>query len=101
MYVWCVCFVCFLFFFLMIRRPLITTRTDTLFPYPTLFRSHRQEAAARTGPGRVDRHAVLPRRGPAAIRRSAGGRHARFGGDPPVVPLGDRREVPQIGRAHV
>src|SRR3546814_4897136 len=27
------------FFVLMIRRPPISTRTDTLFPYPTLFRS--------------------------------------------------------------
>src|SRR6056297_3989346 len=31
------CFVCF--FFLMIRRPPRSTRTDTLFPYTTLFRS--------------------------------------------------------------
>src|SRR3546814_11953966 len=32
------------FFFLMIRRPPRSTRTDTLFPYTTLFRSscHRQ-----------------------------------------------------------
>src|SRR3546814_3950714 len=28
-----------LFFFLMLRRPPRSTRTDTLFPYPTLFRS--------------------------------------------------------------
>src|SRR3546814_14743968 len=28
-----------LFFFLMLRRPPISTRTDTLFPYTTLFRS--------------------------------------------------------------
>src|SRR3546814_14618453 len=34
----------FFFFFLMIRRPPRSTRTDTLFPYTTLFRSH---AAAR------------------------------------------------------
>src|SRR3546814_13330845 len=34
------------FFFLMIRRPPISTRTDTLFPYTTLFRS-------RNFPGRV------------------------------------------------
>src|SRR3546814_16043513 len=27
------------FFFLMLRRPPISTRTDTLFPYTTLFRS--------------------------------------------------------------
>src|SRR3546814_4001780 len=32
-------FVYVLFFFLMIRRPPRSTRTDTLFPYTTLFRS--------------------------------------------------------------
>src|SRR3546814_4893627 len=32
------------FFFLMIRRPPRSTRTDTLFPYTTLFRSVRPEA---------------------------------------------------------
>src|SRR3546814_15037449 len=31
----------FFFFFLIIRRPPRSTRTDTLFPYPTLFRSQR------------------------------------------------------------
>src|SRR3546814_10176991 len=35
------------FFFLMIRRPPRSTRTDTLFPYTTLFRSAR----ARGAPG--------------------------------------------------
>src|SRR3546814_16407148 len=30
---------CLIFFFLMIRRPPRSTRTDTLFPYTTLFRS--------------------------------------------------------------
>src|SRR3546814_5598026 len=35
------------FFFLMIRRPPRSTRTDTLFPYTTLFRS----AAGRTAQG--------------------------------------------------
>src|SRR3546814_7223376 len=35
-----VAFYCFFFvFFLMIRRPPRSTRTDTLFPYTTLFRS--------------------------------------------------------------
>src|SRR3546814_1092054 len=33
-YTYCLCF-----FFLMIRRPPRSTRTDTLFPYTTLFRS--------------------------------------------------------------
>src|SRR3546814_4328226 len=31
--------ICFFFFLLMIRRPPRTTRTDTLLPYTTLFRS--------------------------------------------------------------
>src|SRR3546814_2952118 len=34
-------------FFLMIRRPPRSTRTDTLFPYTTLFRSARHDAAPR------------------------------------------------------
>src|SRR3546814_16668249 len=34
-----VVFPLFVFFFLMIRRPPRSTRTDTLFPYTTLFRS--------------------------------------------------------------
>src|SRR3546814_16341580 len=32
-------YVCLFIFFLMIRRPPRSTRTDTLFPYTTLFRS--------------------------------------------------------------
>src|SRR3546814_13949213 len=50
---------CLLFFFLMRRRPPRSTRTDTLFPYTTLFRSdlytlmsayigQRTKAASRT-----------------------------------------------------
>src|SRR3546814_11803930 len=38
-----VLFMCF-FFFLMIRRPPRSTRTDTLFPYTTLFRSLAKNA---------------------------------------------------------
>src|SRR3546814_309395 len=48
------------FFFLMIRRPPRSTRTDTLFPYPTLFRSQLLESLlliAEEGEGR--RVAVL------------------------------------------
>src|SRR3546814_7683086 len=42
-YMLCVFEVCVLFFFfLMIRRPPRSTRTDTLFPYTTLFRSRSQ-----------------------------------------------------------
>src|SRR3546814_19207374 len=51
----CVCDqVCLVFCFLMIRRPPRSTRTDTLFPYTTLFRSKRMcEAAADAIPGAV------------------------------------------------
>src|SRR3546814_13086147 len=42
------------FFFLMIRRPPRSTRTDTLFPYTTLFRSLVQ-ALFRLFPGRFVR----------------------------------------------
>src|SRR3546814_4730937 len=36
------------FFFLMIRRPPRSTRTDTLFPYTTLFRSRRDRGSRRS-----------------------------------------------------
>src|SRR3546814_15858967 len=35
-----------LFFFLMIRRPPRSTRTDTLFPYTTLFRSYDAQSGS-------------------------------------------------------
>src|SRR3546814_16956888 len=46
-----------LFFFLMIRPPPRSTRTDTLFPYTTLFRSAR-ERAEPTDP-ETDRSGIL------------------------------------------
>src|SRR3546814_17279214 len=39
-----------LFFFLMIRRPPRSTRTDTLFPYTTLFRSPHLQGGGRWAP---------------------------------------------------
>src|SRR3546814_6973566 len=67
-----------IFFFLMIRRPPRSTRTDTLFPYTTLFRSalprpvrrkqgrrlHRLAGACRA---RAGRHAASAH--PAALSR--------------------------------
>src|SRR3546814_5872213 len=41
--------VLFIFFFLMIRRPPRSTRTDTLFPYTTLFRSKSHARAEKGG----------------------------------------------------
>src|SRR3546814_13323645 len=39
LFIHCSCVYCFSFCFVMIRRPPRSTRTDTLFPYTTLFRS--------------------------------------------------------------
>src|SRR3546814_11326949 len=41
----------FAVFFLMIRRPPRSTRTDTLFPYTTLFRSWQGRGPAAGAPG--------------------------------------------------
>src|SRR3546814_4141463 len=50
-----------LFFFLMIRRPPRSTRTDTLFPYTTLFRSDQAfHDLVADGKGRIQRcHRLL------------------------------------------
>src|SRR3546814_14439137 len=56
-----------LFFFLMIRRPPRSTRTDTLFPYTTLFRSDAQRAVQLAVPP-----ALAERRGRHEHRRHRG-----------------------------
>src|SRR3546814_16847265 len=63
----------FLLFFLMIRRPPRSTRTDTLFPYTTLFRSlsrqkqgYARSLAELVMTGALDLHA-LPADDEAAI----------------------------------
>src|SRR3546814_19096021 len=69
------------FFFLMIRRPPRSTRTDTLFPYTTLFRS--------VGGDPVDSrsdHQELP----GEARRAS---HGRSLPRCPVLPLPPRRPV--------
>src|SRR3546814_19071753 len=48
----CVCLSSF-FFFLMIRRPPRSTRTDTLFPYTTLFRSQTGSPLASSAPSTI------------------------------------------------
>src|SRR3546814_16941130 len=59
------------FFFLMIRRPPRSTRTDTLFPYTTLFRSLGQPVAPADGSIRLSHFAAL---GVADRRQSGSGR---------------------------
>src|SRR3546814_2162894 len=65
-------YTCFLlcFFFLMIRRPPRSTRTDTLFPYTTLFRSYGFKQVDGLPRGR--RSGTTPPR--RRRRRSSGGR---------------------------
>src|SRR3546814_20238794 len=57
-------------FFLMIRRPPRFTRTDTLVPYTTLFRSQAAMAARRFGA----QHLLLGRRRCRALRDVPGAR---------------------------
>src|SRR3546814_19543634 len=71
------CCILYFFFFLMIRRPPRSTRTDTLFPYTTLFRS-RDRAAPRL----AERRRVQPRKHGARHRSlwtQAAHRHPRRG----------------------
>src|SRR3546814_11160812 len=42
----------------MIRRPPRSTRTDTLFPYTTLFRSPKQDIQIIADDGRLSRHGL-------------------------------------------
>src|SRR3546814_15114125 len=71
---WCVerCF--HYFFFLLIRRPPRATRTDTLFPYTTLFRSGGDHIAAKPLLHRVQGMVFddPPRLWPVAVRNCVG-----------------------------
>src|SRR3546814_21046484 len=57
-----------LFFFLMIRRPPRSTRTDTLFPYTTLFRSSRPTSRSMSRAAAIRATAPGPRRAPRRRR---------------------------------
>src|SRR3546814_15285000 len=63
------------FFFLMLRRPPRSTRTDTLFPYTTLFRSPRRasRSASRCGGPEVDESAAQRAPGAGDGRAPPGG----------------------------
>src|SRR3546814_11078244 len=64
--------ICLSVFFLMIRRPPRSTRTDTLFPYTTLFRS--APSGRGVNGGRPAGRRELPAAGRAGSGRSAAGR---------------------------
>src|SRR3546814_14001476 len=104
----------YFFFFLMIRRPPRSTRTDTLFPYTTLFRSFQPFFFERTGKMIRAGHdsKVVQRRDKAA-------QATQVNQPIPMPPVGNQRimtrtepkfpvavvlydqKMVQIGRAHV
>src|SRR3546814_3368833 len=98
---------CFSFFFLMIRRPPRSTRTDTLFPYTTLVRSRGVQrrraphAPRRRGPGAP---AVLLRGGRRdglrEVRRGPGRRGRDGGGDGRPLGCDQRRHQPGRSEEH-
>src|SRR3546814_15840038 len=81
-----------LIFFLMIRRPPRSTRTDTLFPYTTLFRSEARQPAGRIGGGCVaeDREGLAAAAAPVDFAPVAG--PAGFG-----HPVGAAKVVERVG----
>src|SRR3546814_10067588 len=92
-------------FFLMIRRPPRSTRTDTLFPYTTLFRS-RLFAVYVEPPDQVGGDADIERAG--AFRGEDVDAGAEFARHPYAMEsagsfpaLGVPPSPPKIGRAHV
>src|SRR3546814_15734644 len=101
----------------MIRRPPRSTRTDTLFPYTTLFRSDREQYAKRqrqhlragsagNGRGRHEGFAVLriiieDRRGERDLAMRAAGNLAHFEGEEARIGrrLSAQHRRPEVGRA--
>src|SRR3546814_20931274 len=79
------------FCFLMILRPPRSTRTDTLFPYTSLFRSHVRSAPGVRRPAdrvEADEAHALVVEGPVRVAVQA-------------TELLAEIEIPEIGRAHV
>src|SRR3546814_2179717 len=105
----------------MIRRPPRSTRTDTLFPYTTLFRSARKAwqlerplgdsgsedvwlaRQTKTGEARIFKFADAPDRLRALKREAALSRlvFAALGKAAPLPMLHEWNFDAQIGRAHV
>src|SRR3546814_2113960 len=88
----------FIVFFLMIRRPPRSTRTDTLFPYTTLFRSAvaLQRCAEDTEPGAAQAAAGSPTGDPS---RSIAGDHAADSAGDPYLQATDQRQAGSSGRS--
>src|SRR3546814_12590680 len=110
LYLLFVIFVLIFFFFLMIRRPPRSTRTDTLFPYTTLFRSgFRCDAGEKATQGRRGCSGRAGADDPRCLRASERAADAvgafaaqRTLQEHGFAPPGVAAQVQlQIGRAHV
>src|SRR3546814_13116654 len=86
-------YLCVSFFFLMIRRPPRSTRTDTLFPYTTLFRSALSQI--------IDSATLRPPVVLPSWAEQANGRPRRPVSHQSLNEVIRRRTNEQIGRAHV
>src|SRR3546814_6944256 len=91
-----------LFFFLMIRQPPRSTRTDTLFPYTTLFRSitiERRKSVIDVAPG--DEGGGQSQRDGALLLSVTvgGGGELGGGGSAPVSAKGEAEQAQRAGRA--
>src|SRR3546814_14437109 len=76
----------------MIRRPPRSTRTDTLFPYTTLFRSAVRDAS-RGGRSRQAETGLLLRRGASAVRGCTKGLAGQGGTGGAPDPVQGRRRL--------
>src|SRR3546814_17738434 len=86
-------FLFFFFFFLMRRRPPRSTRTDTLFPYTTLFRSRCRCGACAVRPG----FAAVRHRGAACHPCRS---HAPKARAAPVGPCPQDRKSTRLNSSH-
>src|SRR3546814_17495319 len=87
MLIWC-------FFFFMIRRPPRSTRTDTLFPYTTLFRSCVVQCHPGTLPRPVSLTSATTGGGPcSAVHRGVGPRPPETSVNPPPCQPPDRKST--------
>src|SRR3546814_16181330 len=101
MFTLCFYFIVVICFVLLIRPPPISTRTYTLFPYTTLFRSRRSRQASASGRSRGGRPSNLATppphaNGNAPLRNAAESRHFC-----PFGPACRAFSSQEIGRAHV
>src|SRR3546814_16557884 len=100
-------YVCSVLFFLFVRRPPRSTRTDTPFPYTTLFRScttnERRRPSGGCARARIRRDRPRALCGDAAGPDGGAGVADRASGQRSAAPCDAARlsQHRQIGRAHV